>query len=236
MLLWDESKFFPVQVNVRTEVLPGTSRICSNCLRFVLGEEQGKSRVHCCCERSTAGRKGDRRKGLTAASSFHSHHIIIVLPPAALHSAPPPLAKQMVDEDAHAPVTPPQPALPTLSKSPGPLGKAPGWEMPPESAPHPRRDPRAGRAAPPVLCRRPPRRVLGQQLPWSYWKPQWTAEPLLFPLFALNWLLFNDGKDKKDVLGHWLTTSSADENKENASCLLSIPIHSLGNCWSKPSL
>lgn len=118
-----------------------------------------------------------------------------------------------------------------------------GWETPPEPAlggrspsrRHPRRDPCAGRASPPVLGRRPPHRIFRQQLPWSYWKPQWTAKPLLFPLFALNWLLFNDGKDKKDVLGPWLTTSAA-ENKENASCLPSIPIQRLGNCWSKPSL
>lgn len=112
-----------MQVNVRTEVLPDMSRICSNCLRLVLGEEQGKSRMHCCCEKSTSARKGDRRKGLTAASSSHGHQPIIVLPPAALGSAPPTLTKQMVDEDAHAPVTPPRPALPSLSKSPGPLGK-----------------------------------------------------------------------------------------------------------------
>lgn len=63
----------------------------------------GRNRVNhactACCERSTSARKGDRRKGLTAASSFHSHRRVIVLPPTALDSAPPTLAKQMVDED-----------------------------------------------------------------------------------------------------------------------------------------
>jgi len=66
-------EIFPVRVDIRTKALPDTSRICSNHLRLALGEEQGQSRVHHCCERSMSGRKGDWSKGLTASASPGSH-------------------------------------------------------------------------------------------------------------------------------------------------------------------